>query len=89
MTKLKNVEKVLKALSNSRRLEIVLYLRKNRESTVSNIAEAVKLSFRSTSKHLSVLRLAGLVDREQRSSEMWYFSTIETSTIANAVISKL
>ena len=71
-TKIKEAEKILKALANARRLAIVKYLRKEKEATVGDIAEAIKLSFKATSKHLDlVLRVYAarrffLVDRVRK-----------------------
>lgn len=69
---LKNIEKILKALANTRRLEIVRFLNKEKEAPVGQIAEAVGISFRATSRHLGVLRNAGILDKEQKSLEVWY-----------------
>jgi DNA-binding transcriptional ArsR family regulator len=68
----RELEKVLKAFANRRRLAIVKYLKVKHEATVSSIAAAIKLSFRSTSKHLGVLSVADVVDREQRSLTVYY-----------------
>ena len=69
---MKELERVLKALANRRRLAIVKYLRKAKESTVGDIAEEIKLSFKATSKHLGILAQANVVDKDQRSLSMWY-----------------
>ena len=68
----KELERILKALANRRRLSIVSFLKKRKEATVGDIAEKIKLSFRSTSKHLGVLSMAGILEREQRSVQMYY-----------------
>jgi DNA-binding transcriptional ArsR family regulator len=61
----KELEKTFKALGNRRRLAIILFLRKNKKGNVGEIAEAIKLSFRSTSRHLSVLISIGVLDVER------------------------
>ncbi len=66
------VERILKALANRRRIAIVYYLSKNPGAKVGNIAAEIKLSFKSTSRHLSVLLSANIVEREQVSLEMHY-----------------
>ena len=58
------LEKMFKALANKRRLKILGIL-KNKPIPVSDLAKAIKLSFRSTSKHLAILHSAGFLDREQ------------------------
>jgi len=68
----KKLEKLLKAIANRRRVAILAYLKKEREAKVGDIAERIHLSFNATSKHLGVLYAANLVDRDQRSLEMWY-----------------
>lgn len=68
----KDFEKILKALANKRRLAVIKYLKKHKEATVGELAEAINLSFRSTSKHLGVLSVADIVEKEQRSLEVYY-----------------
>ncbi|MDO8729206.1 MAG: metalloregulator ArsR/SmtB family transcription factor [bacterium] len=68
----KELEKMLKALANRRRLAIISLLRKRKESNVGNIAEAIHLSIKSTSRHLAILFGADILEREQRSSEVFY-----------------
>lgn len=68
----KELERILKALANRRRLAIIAHLRKAKEATVGDIAEHIKLSFKATSKHLGILSSADIVDKEQRSLQMWY-----------------
>jgi DNA-binding transcriptional ArsR family regulator len=69
---MKDLEKILKALANRRRLSIIKYLKNNGEASVGDIAEAIKLSFRSTSKHLGILAAVDIIEREQRSLQMFY-----------------
>ena len=69
---MKNTERILKALANQRRLKIVQFLKKEKEATVGDIAESIRLSFKATSKHLSLLRVVDIVEKEQRSLQMWY-----------------
>ncbi|MEK7640525.1 MAG: metalloregulator ArsR/SmtB family transcription factor [Patescibacteria group bacterium] len=83
---MKQTEKILKALANQRRLEIVRLLKKRRQATVGEIAEAIDLSFRATSRHLGVLRSAEILDKKQQSLQVWYFISDQSSSIAKAVI---
>ncbi|OGG80643.1 hypothetical protein A3A39_04110 [Candidatus Kaiserbacteria bacterium RIFCSPLOWO2_01_FULL_54_13] len=69
---MKDLERVLKALANGRRLAILKFLARKRRASVSDIAEIIKLSFRSTSRHLSVLKNAGVVQKEQESLTVWH-----------------
>ena len=63
----------LKALANRRRLAIITFVKIKREVTVGEIAEEIKLSFRSTSKHLGILAAAGILEKKQRSAQVHYF----------------
>jgi len=82
---IKEVERVLKALANRRRLAIVKYLKKEKEATVGDIAETIKISFTATSKHLGVLSAADIVEKEQRSLTMWYRISPERHHIAKYI----
>ena len=62
----------MKALANKRRLAIIELLRKGDEKSVGEIADNIKLSFRATSKHLSVLMNADILEKEQRSLQIFY-----------------
>jgi len=55
----------LRALANKRRLTILKYLKRTGEASVSDIASEIKLSFKSTSRHLSVLTGAYILEKEQ------------------------
>ena len=68
----KEVERVLKALANRRRLGIVNLLYGGREMNVGDIADSIKLSFKATSKNLNILTNAGILDRESHSILMYY-----------------
>ena len=83
---LKPVEKTLKALANQRRLAIVMFLKKKSNATVSEIAEEIDLSFRSTSKHLGVLRSAEILDKKQQSLQVFYFLSESLDPLTEAVI---
>ena len=69
---MKKLEKQFKALANRRRLAILKFLKETKEATVTDIAEHIKLSIRSTSKHLAVLSAQDIVDKEQRGLLVYY-----------------
>ena len=69
---MKNLERILKAVANRRRLSILAFLKNKSEATVGEISRHIKLSFTATSQHLSVLYKADLVDKDQRSLEVFY-----------------
>lgn len=72
MENIKNIEKILKTLGNRRRLAIIKYLIREKEANVANISENINLSFKSTSKHLSILKQLDIVDSRQQSLNVFY-----------------
>ena len=70
--KIRDLEKVLKALANERRLRIVGFLLKNKKADVTEISENINLSFRSTSKHLYLLKQSDIVEIEHKSLHSYY-----------------
>ena len=68
----KEPERTLKALANRRRISIIKYIRKKKEASVGEIAEAIKLSFKATSRHLAILFAADLLEKESRGLQIFY-----------------
>lgn len=83
----KQAEKYYKMLANQRRLKIISYLAKQPKATVKEIAEAINLSFKATSKHLLLLKHAGFIDSEQVSLEQRYFLTDKNNTFIRHYLS--
>ena len=69
---MRELERMLKALANGRRLLMLKYLKRKERASVGDIADEVKLLFKSTSRHLAVLTGAGHVEKEQESLIMWH-----------------
>ena len=69
---MKELEKQLKALANARRIKILKYLERANRASVGNIAKEIKLSFKSTSRHLAVLRAAEMVSADQQGLTVIY-----------------
>ncbi|MFA6520357.1 MAG: metalloregulator ArsR/SmtB family transcription factor [Candidatus Paceibacterota bacterium] len=84
---MREYEKILKALANKRRLQVVKFLKLKKEANVGDIAQHLKLSFKATSKHLAVLSGADLVEKEQRSLACYYSLAPKLPPLARAVIS--
>ena len=82
----KDLLKILKALANKRRVEILRFLKKRKTASVGNIANTIKLSFTSTSKHLNILYIAGIIEREQRSLQIFYRLSIDLPTTISRLI---
>lgn len=78
----KDIEKVLKALANRRRLAILRYIRSSKEATVGDVAEHMNLSFKATSKHLALLVAVSILDKEQRSLHMFFWLAPDMPDIA-------
>lgn len=66
------LERTLKALANKRRLTILRYLRRVSRASVGDIAGEIKLSFKATSRHLSILTSADILEKEQEGLVMWH-----------------
>lgn len=86
---MKELERNLKALANRRRLAILAHLKKNKEARVGDIAEAIKLSLKSTSKHLVILAAVNAIEKEQRSIEVFYSLAGRQTSIGKHVLSLL
>lgn len=87
--KKKELEKPLKALANRRRLAIITFLKKSKEGSVGDIAEAIRLSFKATSRHLRLLTSADILDREQRGLEMYYYISPDCPKVARLILDLL
>lgn len=69
---MKQLERILKALANHRRLTIIQTLSRERELPVTEVAGTIKLSLTSTSKHLNLLYRLDVVDRRQENLTVYY-----------------
>ncbi|HWP61338.1 MAG TPA: metalloregulator ArsR/SmtB family transcription factor [Candidatus Paceibacterota bacterium] len=83
------LERYLKALANRRRLAILHMLLKRKEASVGTIADAIKLSLTSTSKHLLILERAGFTDKEQKSLNVYYRIVSDAPAILSHVLKLL
>jgi DNA-binding transcriptional ArsR family regulator len=84
--KYQDLERVMKALANRRRLSALHIIKARREINVGDLAEALKLSFKATSKHLAVLTGAGLLEKEQRSLQMFFSISPDIPEAAKRVL---
>jgi DNA-binding transcriptional ArsR family regulator len=85
----KQVERILKAFANRRRIAILLYLKKTKEASVGDIAGEIKLSIKSTSRHLGTLSGVGIVDHEQRGLQVFYSIAHDMPELARRVMAAL
>ncbi|MDP2704355.1 MAG: metalloregulator ArsR/SmtB family transcription factor [bacterium] len=80
-------EKTLKALANKRRMGILKYLKERKQATVKEIAGAIKLSFKSTSRHLAILSATDILEKEQKSLNVFYRISNNQNHTADRIIS--
>ncbi|MCI0619730.1 metalloregulator ArsR/SmtB family transcription factor [Candidatus Wolfebacteria bacterium] len=83
------MERVLKALANRRRLAILKFLKDEKEAAVGEVADAIGLSLKATSKHLSLLAAVDIVEHEQRSLQVFYRLGGTLSQPARSIVSLL
>ena len=86
---MKDLEKQLKALANRRRLAIVKFLKKSSKASVGDIAKEIKLSFKSTSRHLAILLAADIVEKEQINLHMFYSVYPSLASVSKNIINFL
>lgn len=84
--KIKELERGLKALANGRRIEVIQFLKIKKEAFVGDIAERIRLSLKSTSRHLSILFAAGIIEKTQRSTQVYYRIAHDIPEVARKVI---
>jgi DNA-binding transcriptional ArsR family regulator len=61
-----------KALSDPKRVSLLIRLAEKREAcTIGQLAEGSGVDFSVVSRHLGVLRDAGIIKREKRGKEVW------------------
>ena len=84
-----DVERIFKGFANRRRILIILHVAKNHEATVGDVALHIKLSFKATSRHLSVLAAAHILEREQRGLYMYYRLAQDIPSLAHKIIALL
>ena len=65
---------VFKALSNINRLKIIQMLQRGKIMNVTEIAEKLKISFVSTSRHLILLRNFEVLQSEGKDGHVIYFT---------------
>ncbi|MDO8561290.1 MAG: metalloregulator ArsR/SmtB family transcription factor [bacterium] len=85
----RDLERVLKAFANRRRVAIVRLVRKSREASVGDIADDIRLSFRATSKHLATLSAVDILEKEQRGLQVFYRVAHDIPDVAQKILSLL
>lgn len=85
----KELERIFKALANKKRLAILRVIKNEKEISVADISDKIKLSFTSTSKHLRILALANILEKDQRSLQVYYSLAPNLPMIVRSAISQL
>jgi len=80
------LERILKSVANKRRLAILKFLKHNKEASVCEIAGEIRFSVKSTSKHLSILTAADVLEKEQRQLFVFYRLTNKPSIIVKSIL---
>jgi len=86
--KKRSLEKILKALANRRRLAILGQL-KLRAMKVGDVAKALHLAFKTTSRNLVTLERAGVVDKTQKRREVHYRISSTPKRFIKEIINEL
>ena len=86
---MKELERALKALANKRRLAILKYLKSVSQAPVADIAGKIDLSFKATSKHLGILSACDILEKEQKSLQVFYRLASIQKPAAKRVLSLL
>ncbi len=63
---------IFKALGNINRLKIIQMLSEGKSMNVTEIADKIKVSIKSTSRHLMILRNLDLLEGEGRDGHVFY-----------------
>ncbi len=71
-TDAENLAKILKAVAEPARLQLLALIRSTGERCACDLTEPVGLSQPTVSHHLKVLTDAGLITREQRGQWAWF-----------------
>lgn len=86
---MRELEKILKVLANKRRLMIIKYLKQREEAPVSEIADKINLSLKATSKHLGILSAIDIIEKDQRSLQMFYSLSVSQKPVVKYILSLL
>ncbi len=85
---MQNEIQLFKALSDGTRLRMLLLLLNNGELCVCDLMESMQIPQSTASRHLALLRNAGLVDGERHGTWM-YYRVVEDQTLGSAILDNL
>ena len=81
MKKYRELERIVKGFSNHRRIEMLELLAKKPELSVFDIADELKINFKTASQHISKLAIAGLVMKRNEGSSVRHALTARGKSI--------
>ncbi|MFH1111673.1 MAG: ArsR family transcriptional regulator [Patescibacteria group bacterium] len=85
----KELISIFRTLAGRRRLEMINLLQDNKERSVSDISEKIRLSLRSTSKHLLQLLEQDLVESRRVNNLVLYRSATNLSDYLQKIIKEI
>jgi len=89
MTDIPQLEKYLKVLGNKKRLQMLMYMKKQRGGTVDEIADSINSKKQATSQHLRILKLAGIITHKKRGLFVTYRLSLNQDKAVKQVLGLL
>ncbi|MBU0766711.1 metalloregulator ArsR/SmtB family transcription factor [Patescibacteria group bacterium] len=89
MNNLQKLEIFNKSLANSKRLQILIFLKKNGSAVVNEIADGIHLKLKSTSKHLQILERANVIQRKKKGLFVYYTLSAKKGPILENILKLL
>lgn len=83
---MRKLEKYLKAVANQRRLAILKYLKKNKEASVTELADDLAMSLKATSKHVGILSAVDIIKGSQKGPYMVYVLSKEQEPVVQSIL---
>ena len=77
----KQLERLVRGFSNHRRIEMLDLLKKRPELSVIDVAEELKINFKTASDHIRRLAIAGLVIKRNEGSSVCHKITSKGNAI--------
>jgi len=81
MKNFRQLERVVKGFANHRRIEIMNLLDKTPELSVMEIADTLRINFKTASEHIRRLAIAGLVMKRNEGSTVRHTLTVLAKNI--------
>lgn len=86
---LASLERILKALANRKRLQILKELKRRKSADVTTLARAIGLSMQATSIYLQHLHRLGIIKRRKRGQIVIYRLALAQGPLVKKVLSWL